>query len=138
MTEKGILAVYDGDQQRMDRYISKSLEIMGENPIDPIYVTTPDELKCSVEDSGAGYNYVFVHESFIDRNEFKQILEEYQKAGNLFLKVTEENLDFYNSLSDEELALHIIHRFNICRDTLETMPAFDEHLEPLFFKVKEK
>jgi len=40
--------------------------------------------------------------------------------------------------SDEELALHIIHRFNICRDTLETMPAFDEHLEPLFFKVKEK
>ena len=40
--------------------------------------------------------------------------------------------------SDEELALHIIHRFNICRDTLETMPAFDEHLEPLFSKVKEK
>ena len=38
---------------------------------------------------------------------------------------------------DEELALHIIHRFNICRDTLETMPAFDEHMEPLFLK-KEK
>ena len=43
-----------------------------------------------------------------------------------------------NLSSDEELALHIIHRFNICRDTLETMPAFDEHLQPLFSKVKEK
>ena len=41
-------------------------------------------------------------------------------------------------LSDEELALHIIHKFNICRDTLESMPAFDEHLESLFFKEKEK
>ena len=40
--------------------------------------------------------------------------------------------------SDEQLALHIIHKFNICRDTLETMPAFEEHLEPLFSKVKEK
>ena len=40
--------------------------------------------------------------------------------------------------SDEELALHIIHKFNICRDTLETMPAFDEHLTPLFSKTKDK
>lgn len=40
--------------------------------------------------------------------------------------------------SDEELALHIIHKFNISRDTLETMPALEEHLEPLFSKVKEK
>ena len=40
--------------------------------------------------------------------------------------------------SDEELALHIIHRFNICGDTLQTMPAFEEHLEPLFFKEKKK
>jgi len=40
--------------------------------------------------------------------------------------------------SDEELALHIIQRFNICRDTLETMPAFDEHLECLFSREKEK
>ena len=39
---------------------------------------------------------------------------------------------------DEQLALHIIHRFNICRDTLETMPAFEEHLEPLFCKEKQK
>ena len=40
--------------------------------------------------------------------------------------------------ADEELALDIIHRFNICRDTLETMPAFDEHIEPIFHRLKEK
>ena len=40
--------------------------------------------------------------------------------------------------SDEELALHIIHKFNICSDTLETMPAFDEHLKLLFLKTKDK
>ena len=40
--------------------------------------------------------------------------------------------------SDEELALHIIHRFNIDRETMETMPAFEEHLKPLFWgKEKE-
>lgn len=37
---------------------------------------------------------------------------------------------------DEELALHIFHRFNICRDTLETMPAFEQHIEPLFSKTR--
>ena len=40
--------------------------------------------------------------------------------------------------SDEQLALHIIHKFNICRDTLETMPALEEHLQPLFSKQREK
>ena len=40
--------------------------------------------------------------------------------------------------SDEQLALHIIHKFNICRDTLETMPAFKEHLKPLFSKEIDK
>lgn len=39
---------------------------------------------------------------------------------------------------DEEIALHLIHRFNICRDTLDTMPAFEKHLEPLFSKIKEE
>lgn len=43
-----------------------------------------------------------------------------------------------NLTADEELALHIIHRFNICCDTLQTMPAFEEHLDPLFFKDKKK
>ena len=44
----------------------------------------------------------------------------------------------HNMTEDEELAIHIIHKFNICRDTLETMPAFDEHIQPLFSKEKEK
>jgi len=40
--------------------------------------------------------------------------------------------------ADEELALHIMHRFNIDRDTIETMPAFEEYLKPLFLQEKEK
>jgi len=38
---------------------------------------------------------------------------------------------------DEELALCIKHKFNIGIDTMETMPAFDEHIKSLFLK-KEK
>ena len=33
---------------------------------------------------------------------------------------------------DEELAIFIKHKFNICRDTMETMPAFEDYLNPLF------
>ncbi len=40
--------------------------------------------------------------------------------------------------SDEELALHIMHRFNIDWETMETMPAFEEHLKPLFWGKKEE
>lgn len=40
--------------------------------------------------------------------------------------------------SDEQLALHIMHRFNIDRDTVETMPAFEEHIKPLFSLAKEE
>ena len=40
--------------------------------------------------------------------------------------------------SDEELALHIIHKFNIDRDTIKSMPAFDEKIKPLFGREKEK
>ncbi|MEF8879297.1 MAG: hypothetical protein V5A64_02760 [Candidatus Thermoplasmatota archaeon] len=40
--------------------------------------------------------------------------------------------------SDEELALHIYHRFNICSETLEEMPAFKDHLGCFFNKSKEK
>ena len=39
---------------------------------------------------------------------------------------------------DEELSLEIMHRFNIDRDTIESMPAFDDTLKPLFFEKKEK
>ena len=40
--------------------------------------------------------------------------------------------------SDEMLALHLMHKFNIDRDTIETMPAFDEHFKPLFLREKDK
>ena len=40
--------------------------------------------------------------------------------------------------ADEELALDIMHRFNIDRDTMESMPAFDPHLKPIFSKEKQK
>jgi hypothetical protein len=40
--------------------------------------------------------------------------------------------------SDEKLALHIMHRFNIDRDTMEAMPAFEEHIKPLFCLEKEE
>jgi hypothetical protein len=39
--------------------------------------------------------------------------------------------------SDKELALHIMHRFNIDRETMEAMPAFEEHLKPLLGKKEE-
>jgi len=38
--------------------------------------------------------------------------------------------------ADEELALSIIHRFNIDCDTLDDMPAFEEHMKILFSKGK--
>ena len=41
-------------------------------------------------------------------------------------------------LSDEELALHIFQKFNIDRDTIESMPAFEEKIKPLFGIEKEK
>jgi hypothetical protein len=40
--------------------------------------------------------------------------------------------------SDEELALHIIHRFNIDKDTLESMPAFDKTLKQMLWIDEEK
>ncbi len=61
----------------------------------------------------------------------------------------EESTDFNEEISrmiigkkrdlkpDEELALYIKHKFNICRDTMETMPAFDQYMKTLFL-TKEK
>jgi len=60
----------------------------------------------------------------------ENIIDKKQEVTRMF-----NNEEF---LSDEELALHIMHRFNICRDTMETMPAFDEHMKPLFSREKEK
>ena len=38
--------------------------------------------------------------------------------------------------SDEQLAIHIMHRFNIDLDTMETMPAFEKHLKPMLFSAE--
>jgi hypothetical protein len=40
--------------------------------------------------------------------------------------------------SDQDLAFHLMHRFNIDRETLESMPAFEEHMKPLFAKEPKK
>ncbi len=58
--------------------------------------------------------------------------------GEEDLNPESETTKMFRDMTDEELAIHIIHKFNICRDTLETMPAFDEHMGPLFSKIKEK
>ena len=39
--------------------------------------------------------------------------------------------------SDEDLAIHIMHQFNIDVETLETLPAFEEPLRPLLWPNKQ-
>ena len=39
---------------------------------------------------------------------------------------------------DEALAVEIMHRFNIDRETMETMPAFEEPLKNLLSKVDQQ
>ena len=46
-----------------------------------------------------------------------------------FTRIFKDKESFLSN--DEELALHIIHKFNIDRDTIESMPAFDEHVKPI-------
>ncbi len=64
------------------------------------------------------------------------------KMGDEIVKPEEVSKMFDDSRgtlsSDEELALHIMHRFNIDRETMETMPAFEEHLKPLFWGKEEE
>ena len=38
--------------------------------------------------------------------------------------------------SDGDIALHVMHRFNIDRDTMESMPAIDTPLKPLLWPEK--
>ena len=38
--------------------------------------------------------------------------------------------------TDEELAIHVMHRFNIDRETLESMPAFKDPLNLLLWTKK--
>ena len=40
--------------------------------------------------------------------------------------------------SDEDIALHVMHRFNIDRDTMESMPAIDASLCPLLWPEKQE
>lgn len=42
--------------------------------------------------------------------------------------------DFSDFPYDEALAVEIMHRFNIDRETIETMPAFDEMLKNILSK----
>ena len=45
----------------------------------------------------------------------------------------------YNEFSaDEQLALHLIHRYNLKRDTIDTMPAFNEHIKTLLPREEQK
>ena len=62
--------------------------------------------------------------------------EEQNSKNEEITKMFADNSQSFSS--DEQLALHIMHRFNIDRDTLESMPAFNEHLGPIFLKQKEK
>ena len=67
------------------------------------------------------------------RDEIMDSEEEYcEEVTRIFLNGRKPNS------SDEKLALHIMHRFNIDRDTMETMPAIEEHVKPLFSLEKEE
>ena len=61
--------------------------------------------------------------------------EDVTKMKNLAHLLNEETTAFS---SDEDLAIHIMHRFNIDRDTLETLPAFHEPLRPLLWPEKKE
>ena len=58
------------------------------------------------------------------------------KSEEEITKMFSNKNNFLNS--DEQLAIHIMHKFNIDRDTLESMPAFDEHLIPIFSGKKKE
>lgn len=51
--------------------------------------------------------------------------EDFEEVSCMFIE------DKKNMSSDEQLAL-FMHRFNLDRETVETMPAFKEHCKILF------
>ena len=78
-------------------------------------------------------------EKFINRQNglLKDYMDDDEKDYNQEItKMFSGNNNYYSS--DEELALHIFHKFNIDRETLESMPAFEENLKSLFGREKEK
>jgi hypothetical protein len=46
----------------------------------------------------------------------------------------QDDASFFST--DEELAIHVMHRFNIDLETLESMPAFKEPLNLLLWTKK--
>ncbi len=61
------------------------------------------------------------------KNERVESEEEYaEEISRIFLD------DKKRRSSDEMLALNIVQRFNLDRDTVEAMPAFEDHMKPLF------
>jgi hypothetical protein len=66
-----------------------------------------------------------------------------EDEDNIYNEEEEEITKMFSSKknllsSDEELALHIFYKFNIDRDTMESMPAFEEKIKTLFGREKEK
>jgi len=77
-------------------------------------------------------------ESFISNNHgilFDIMGEDETKVEELS-ELFEKEISMFTS--DEDLAIHLMHRFNIDRDTLETLPAFDEPLRPLLWPEKKE
>ena len=70
-------------------------------------------------------NYCVVNEDKVNNEEDEEISKMFSGKRDLLS-------------TDEELALHIFHKFNIDRETMESMPAFEEKMKPLFDKEKEK
>jgi len=78
-------------------------------------------------------------EKFINRQNglLKDYMDDDEKDYNQEItKMFSSDNSYYSP--DEELALHIFNKFNIDRETLESMPAFEENLKSLFGREKEK
>jgi hypothetical protein len=58
---------------------------------------------------------------------------DYRENISRMYKDNKENIS-----DDDELTLNIIHKFNLDRDTMESMPALEKSTKPLFGIEKEK
>lgn len=73
------------------------------------------------------YDYLIIDFIMRDDTEFKK---------SDYSKMFSDDASFLTT--DEDIALHVIHRFNIDKDTMETMPAIDASLGSLFWPKKNK
>jgi len=60
--------------------------------------------------------------------------DESEKRKEMVSMMTPDDVSFL--ASDESIALHVMHRFNIDRETMESMPALDTSLRPLLWPEK--